>query len=229
MPASARPSVDEVRTAIRRALGRGRRSPEDVAQILHVSRSTLERGLHDKGVLFKQLRREVQLSVAVELMTAGTPAGRVAAEVCMTRDHLCVIVREYTGLTPYQIIRAARLAEKVRGWRRYGPPAFGSALYRKQLQEWHAVDMELQNLFGDLGPEHPLTAWAKGLLVAAHRPDFRRQPYRAQIRERREKENTDAAARLQRFAEAWTRSQLSHEQRSPLEIYLADERDADAA
>lgn len=223
-----RPSAETARSAIRKALARGRRSPEDVAQLLYVSRSTLERGLQDEGLKFKQLRREEQLKIAIELLTAGTPAAHVADEVCMTRDHLRVTVREHTGRAPNQIIRAARLADKARGWSRYGPPAFGSARYRRQFHEWKAIDAELQRLLADLGHTHPLAAWAKKLLVAAHRPDFRQRPHRARLRERQAREAAASQERLDRLASAWMQSQLPHENRSLLDIYFAEERRADA-
>jgi AraC-like DNA-binding protein len=229
MAASGRPSAEDVRNAIGRALARGLRSTDDVAQLLHVSRSTLERGLQDEGVEFKQLRRDVQLEIALELLTSGASAAHTATEVCVTRDHLCVIVRAHTGLTPYQLIRAVKLAEKVGRWQEQGPPAYGSAWYRAQFDQWRAIDDELQRLFGDLGPDHPLADWAKKLLLAVERPDYRRAPHRARLRSRRAEKAAADVARLKRFVDAMEQARLPGEQRSAFDIYRAGMRVADAA
>jgi len=200
---SARPTVPEVQTVLRDALACGKKSIDDVAQILFVSTSTLQRLLADAGTGFTELRKEVQIQIALELLTQGRSARAVAGEVSLTPDHLCVLVRSATDLTPAQIIRASKLAAKVRRWRRYGPPPYGSPLYRRQLCEWQEIDAFLQGLLVDLGAHHPLATWAKRLLVDAARPDFRTQPHRGQIRARRKLEADELDAKINALRARW--------------------------
>lgn len=185
---SSRPTLSAVQAAIRDALGQGRRRLSDVAQILCTSESTLQRLLADCGTNFTILRKEVQVHVALTQLTAGRPVWRAAERAVLSPDHLCVIVKEATELTPLQIRRAAQISATLERWRQQGPPTYGSWLYRRQFEQWQKFDAELQELFADLGPSHPLADWAKKTLVAAERPDFRRQPYRDVRRQQSERQ-----------------------------------------
>lgn len=198
---NARPKSGEIEAAIREAFSYGRSAIDDVAQILRVSRSTLERALNQPShgcepTDFTSMRREVRLEIALELLTRGKSAGSVAEKVCLSPDYLTVVAREETGLTPKQIIRAAQLGKKVAAWKREGPVAQGTALYRERLRKWERIDTEVTNLLGDLGPTHPLNAWAKKLVVGLQRPDYRRQPYRNQLQAKRRRESEEIQRRL---------------------------------
>lgn len=195
---SSRPTLPDVRKAIGNALIRGRRNLVDVAQTLCVSASTLQRILANHGTDFTSLRREVQVQIALEHLTAGRPAWMAAERAVLSPDHLRLIVKEATGLTPLQILTAARISATLTRWRRKGPPAYGSWLYRRQFEEWQKFDAQLQDLFADLGPTHPLANWAKKTLLIADRPDFRTQPYRDERRRQAEQ----VAARIQSILEA---------------------------
>jgi AraC-like DNA-binding protein len=199
--AGARPDPDEIEDAIREAFTYGRTSIDDVAQILTVSRSTVERALAESGrskepTDFTSLRRKVRLKIGLPLLTNGESVRSVAEKVCLSPDHLTVIVREETGLTPRQIIRAACLRKRIEDWKREGPLRQGTTLYRMRLRAWDRIDAELTNLLGDLGPSHPLARWAKQLLVNLERPDYRRQPYRDVMRANRKREGEVLQRRL---------------------------------
>lgn len=194
---SSRPTLPEVRTAIADALDRGRRTLVDVAQILCVSSSTLQRLLSDSGTDFTTLRKEVQVRLALDYLTAGRRVWVAAERTVLSPDHLRVVVKEATGLTPLQILEAARISATLEKWRHQGPPSYGSFLYRRQFEQWQRFDAQLQDLFADLGPSHPLSDWAKKTLLSAQRPDFRTQPYRRERRRRARRQS----AELQRILE----------------------------
>jgi methylphosphotriester-DNA--protein-cysteine methyltransferase len=200
----SRPTLPDVQKAIADGLVRGRRRLVDIAQILCTSESTVQRSLADCGTDFTTQRREVQVRIALEHLTAGRPAWVAAERAVLSPDHLCVVVREATGLTPLQIIRAAEISTTLDRWRQQGPPAFGSLLYRCQFEQWQKFDAHLLELFADLGPRHPLADWAKKTLLAAERPDFRTQPYRSERRRKAQRQ----AAQLQRLLES-ARADLS--------------------
>ncbi len=84
-------------------------------------------------------------------------------------------------------------------WRRQGPPSYGSPLYHRQRREWLQIDAELIRLLADLNALHPLAQWAKALLVAIDRPDYRKQPYRDDLRDRRKLERERWELQLRRF------------------------------
>ena len=176
--AHSRPSLEEINEAIVIALARGRRSLVDVSQILCSSPSTVQRALSVEGTNFTRARQQIQLDIALKHLVVREPVWRVAERVVLSPDHLRQIINESTGLTPKQIALAANISATLEGWRRKGPPRYGSWLYRRQFEQWKRFDAQLQDLLGDLGPRHPLYDWAKRTLVAAERPDFRTQPFR---------------------------------------------------
>src|ERR1700744_2335705 len=94
----------EVEGAIETALARGRTSIYDVAQILFTSKSSLQRWV--KPEKFTDVRRRVQVRLALAGLTSGRDAGDVARDVALSRDHLRVLVKEATGLTPARILNA---------------------------------------------------------------------------------------------------------------------------
>jgi methylphosphotriester-DNA--protein-cysteine methyltransferase len=195
---ATRPSPGEIRVAIHESLAQGRRRIEDVAQILCCSKSTLQRVLlAAEEPSFTEIRQEAQVRIALEHLTDGRPVWLAADRAAVSADHLRVIVKETTGLTPQQIVRAAEMSATLRRWRAQGPPRFGSWRYREQMQRWQKIDSQLQGLLADLEASHPLANWAKQVLVEAQRPDFRTQPYRSSRRREAERQ----AARIQRILE----------------------------
>ena len=124
----------------------------------------------------------------MEALTEGRSVLASARRALVDPDHLCVLVREATGLTPAQISRARTLASRIEGYRSQGPPRSGSSLYRRQSREWQRIDRELDRLLGDLEADNPLADWAKAIVVNATRPDFRRQPYRDRVRAQKREE-----------------------------------------
>lgn len=157
----------------------------------------MQRSLEDCGTDFTSLRREVQVRIALDNLTAGRPVWVAADRAVLSPDHLCVAIKEATGLTPLQIVRAAEISATLDRWRRQGPPAFGSLLYRRQFEQWQKFDAHLQELFADLGPKHPLADWAKKTLLAAERPDFRTRRYRKADREAAQLERLLRSARAE--------------------------------
>jgi AraC-like DNA-binding protein len=191
--------IGAIRAAIRRSLERGTKRIADVAEELHVSRSTLQRRLAEQGTDFTSIRKTVQAEVALEDLKEGRRVSAAARRALVSPDHLCRIVREATGLTAGQIARAAELSQRIQFMLERDPPSSGTYLYRLQRRKWHQIDAELDRLLGDIGPNNPLAAWAKGVLVSAARPDFRRQPYRGRIRQRRKRERDELEAFMQEF------------------------------
>lgn len=198
MPA-ARPDLVDVERAIRHSLASGRSGIVDVAQIASTSTSTLQRALADRGTCFSVLRRRVRVNIALRLLTNGKSLRLAASEVALTPDHLSVILKEETGLCPRQIIRATELRNRVARWQKQGPPSYGSPLYYRQRREWQQIDAELTALLADLSATHPLAKWAKALLVGIERPDYRKQPYRDDLRSRRRRERERWELQLRRF------------------------------
>lgn len=187
----ARGQIGEVEAAIETALARGRTGIDDVAQILFVSKSTLQRRVKPHN--FTAVRQHVQLRLALDGLKSGREAGSVAKEVALSRDHLRVLVKKVTGLNPAQIVQASRLASRLQAWKAQVPPPSGTYAYRRRIDQWDQADHKLEAMLGDIGPENPLAPWAKGLLVAVERPDNRRRPNRERIQEarRREKERLE--------------------------------------
>ena len=176
----------EAEAAIETALARGRTGIDDVAQILFVSKSTLQRRVGPHS--FTAVRQRVQLRLALDGLTSGRGAGCVAREVVLSRDHLRVLVKKATGLTPARITQAVRLASRLQAWKAQVPPPSGTHAYRRRIDQWDQADRKLIALLGDIGPENPLAPWAKQLLVAVERPDNRLRPNRKRIQQARRAE-----------------------------------------
>jgi hypothetical protein len=204
---SHRPSPSEVEKAIKARLHAGASlHVEDIAMCLYVSKSTLQRTLAERSTTFTQVRRQVQVKVAVERLSGGASCAGTAAHVRLSADHMCKLVTEYTDLTPRQIVRACQLAERVRRWRRSAPPPADSKLYFTRLERWRAIDDELARLVANLSPDSPLAAWAEKLHRSARRPDYRRGRHRARARAERRREGEVLMVML-RQAAAWNRQQ----------------------
>jgi AraC-like DNA-binding protein len=187
-----RGSIKEVEAAIETALARGRTGVDDVAQILFVSRSTLQRRV--KPDSFTAIRQRVQLRVALDGLKSGREAGHVAKEVALSRDHLRILVKRATGLTPARILQAASLASRLQAWKVQVPPPSGTYAYRRRIDQWDQCDRRLDTILGDIKAGNPLAPWAMRLLVSVERPDNRLRPNRERIQEarKRERERWDA-------------------------------------
>jgi AraC-like DNA-binding protein len=178
---------------------------DDVAADLFVGKSTLQRRLAEQGTTYSEQRRQVQILVALELLTQGRSVRTAAMSVGLSADHLCVLVTQYAHLKPRQIVRACELASRVRRWRRSVPPRSGTKLYFKQLERWKAIDIELQALLAGLEKDHPLAGWAQKVRRDAQRPDFRRRRYRGRVRAARRREDAQRAAEQKAMIEMFRR------------------------
>lgn len=198
-------NLKRIEGAIAHGLSCGRARIEDVAQILLISKSTLQRQM-PSDVCFTDLRRKVQVRTALRSLCEGRLVATVAAEVCLSPDYLCVLVRKETGLTPGQIRRASRLGARLLRWKRGYPPEYGTPLYRRRVRDWRKVDTEMLDLLGDIRPGNPLFGWANELLRLSTKPDFRRQPHRDRLRARRRRESEHLQKRLRAFLEDRSRA-----------------------
>lgn len=212
--ASKRKRVGDAEDAIECALSLGRTKIEDVAQILFVSMSTLQRWVAPDT--FTKVRQRVQLRLALKGLVSGRSVETVAQEVVLSRDHLRVLVKEATGLTPAVIVRAARMASRLKQWKAQVPPPAGTYAYRHRISEWDKTDRKLQAMLGNLGHENPLAPWAKNLLLSVARPDNRHRSNRKRIQDarRRESERLEALYRQEEqqfeefFEESWAEDDL---------------------
>jgi AraC-like DNA-binding protein len=188
----ARGQIGEVEAAIETALAHGRTGIEDVAQILFMSKSTLQRRLGSSS--FTAVRQRVQLRLSLDALKSGREAGSVAKEVALSRDHLRILVKKTTSLTPARIAHAARLASRLQAWKEQVPPPSGTYAYRRRVDLWDQSDRKLQAMLGDIQSGNPLAPWAKQILPAVERPDNRLRSNRARIHEarRHERERREA-------------------------------------
>jgi AraC-like DNA-binding protein len=210
---SNRPTLREVQGAICDRLHAGAMlHVEDIAESLYVSKSTLQRTLADLDTTFTQLRRQVQVEVAIKRLTGGASCTSTAAYVGLSSDHMCKLVAEYADLTPRQIVRACQLAGRVQRWRRSVPPRANTKLYFKQLERWRAIDAEIEQLVAGLASGHPLAAWAHKLRQSTQRPDYRRGRYRTRVRAQRRRDEVRFMALLRQAAT--NRTQWQREQDS---------------
>ena len=181
---------------------------EDVAGCMYVSKSTLQRALAQEGTTFTVLRRRVRVEVAIERLTGGATCTSAATYVGLSRDHMCKLVREYTGLTPRRIVRARRLAHQAKRWRRSAPPPAKSWFYVEQLRRWRAIEVELGKLVEELPADSPLAGWAQQMRRSARRPDYRSGHYRKLTAAQRRREEATFLRSLRR-AMAWVPIDMS--------------------
>lgn len=208
--------IGEIETGIATALSRGRTNIEDVAQILFLSKSTLQRRLRPES--FTSVRRRVQLRLALNVLQDGREVGVAAQEVALSRDHLRTLIKEETGLTPFQIVHAARLASRLGMWKDQIPPRAGTAAYRRRIEQWDQADRKLQTILGDIDAKNPLSTWAKRTLVAAQRPDNRRRSNRLRIEESRKRQRDRWKAEREQEEidlDAWFQEELSAVEAGP--------------
>jgi AraC-like DNA-binding protein len=192
--------IEQVRKATMASVAAGAPARiEEVAAVLFVSRSTLQRRLAAGGTSFTEIRREARVRVALCRLTSGSSCARTAREVGLSGDHLCRLITLETGVRPRDIARACELATRARRWRRATPPRSGTRLYAERRSRWRALEAELQELLEPISASgHPLSAWAHRMRRAGRRPDFRRGVYRARARSSRRKERTQRAAERRR-------------------------------
>jgi AraC-like DNA-binding protein len=189
----------EVRDAIRVQLETGPSLRlDDVAARIYISASTLQRALTREGTTFTELRRQVRVEVAIERLTAGFTCISTAAYIGLSRDHMCKLVRDYTGLTPRRIIRARKLAQRARGWRNSPPPATESWFYAERRRRWRTLETELGRLVAEVPADSPLADWADRLLRSSRRPDYRSVRYRKLVAAERRREQAAFFRSLQR-------------------------------
>lgn len=162
---------------VRAALREGRDGPKLTAKVLarklFCSESTLRRQLRRSGTSFIYERTLARAEVSLDLLSAGYPVGYVARCVGVTPDHLRLIVRSRYGWSPSQIKRVAILARGL------ADEPTNLRDYRKAK----ADDRLLQELVAELDSNHPLSGWARQLVLAGHHPERDTPQYQDQLRE----------------------------------------------
>jgi hypothetical protein len=202
MPAQ-RLDLDELRDAIRVQLETGPNlRVEEVAGRIYVSKSTMQRALKREGVTFSKMRRQVQVDVAIERLTRGATCASAASYVGLSRDHLCRLVSEHSGLTPRKIVRMRQLAERASGWRRSAPPRANSWLYVEQRRRWRKLEAQMRRLVAEVPKDSPLADWAQGRLKATRRPDYRTAHYRQRALAERHRRDAALVQKLRRAVAA---------------------------
>lgn len=190
----------------------------DVASALFVSRSTLQRQLATNGTNFTEVRQQVRVLVALRRLTSGASCATAARAVGLTSDHLCRLVTGYVCVRPREIVRACQLAARAKRWRCSTPPRSGTHRYVELMRRWQALEVELGVLLAPIPPSgHPLSAWARRMRCAGHRPDYRRGRYRKRVRTARRREKEAYAAERRRLDAWWAEFQ-----RTQLGVYPRD-------
>lgn len=174
----------------------------EVADRLYVSKGTLQRALAREGVTFSELRRQMQIDVAIERLTRGATCASAASHVGLSRDHLCKLVSKHTGLTPREIVRMRQLAERATNWRRLAPPRANSWLYVEQRRRWQKIETQMRRLVAKAPKESPLAEWAQGRLRATRRPDYRTAHYRRRVLAERDRRDAALLRKLHRAVAA---------------------------
>lgn len=194
---TAAPTLQQLRREIGALLTHPDLTITELACVLHMSRSTLQRifSIHDTSFV-RELRFVRVERAVVELVKNRRGAQVTAALLGISPDHLCRILKDVHGLTARDLIRVRVLDGRLRAWRAEVPPRAGTALYRRRLEEWGRADQELQAILGDLPHGHPLAAWAKEILVMAARPDYRTKDQRRRIQDTRRRDAEQATAAL---------------------------------
>jgi hypothetical protein len=122
-----------------------------------------------------------------------------AGAVGVSPDHLRVLLKPVTTISPGALRRAVTLHDRLVRWRRQIPPAFGSPWYREQRAAWARTERELQRLLRPIPSNSPLRKWADAALELAQRPDYREKPHRERLREARLRESRRHSEQLQRL------------------------------
>ena len=177
--------ADRVREQITESLSYGTDDLPTVARALLTSPSALRRGLAVQGTTFTALRQQARVDAALGVLTRGGSARTAAAAACVSRDHLRVLLLSTTGLTSGQMARVMSQVRTVERWRSHIPPEADTALYRRRVREWHAIEREVTRLLARVDDGHVLASWAKAQRVAVRRPDFRTREYRHLFVQRR--------------------------------------------
>jgi AraC-like DNA-binding protein len=163
----------EVQKALREENGL-RISAGGLASRLYLSESALRRHLRAEGTSFVKERRVARAEAALELLKRGCPVERAARRVCLSPDHLRLVMEAVYGFSPGAIKRLAAIADRLRR----EPES------RRQLALARREDESLQELVGDLDASHPLYGWARELVLLGHHPERESAEYEAQLKER---------------------------------------------
>lgn len=182
-------SLESLRENLAALLAHPEVSIEEFACAMGTSRSGVQRAFRRHGSTYTRELRFVRVERATEEIVRKGRSARDAAElVGVTPDHLCRLLKETHGLTAKQLVRARDLERQARRWLGQTPPRAGTPLYRRRRQEWIELEAELDSILGDLPHTHALAPWAKSVLDAARRPDFRAREHRDRIAEQRRDE-----------------------------------------
>jgi AraC-like DNA-binding protein len=197
MPVSRATTSEEIRAAIAAEIALPRLRITDVAAMLDCSRSAVQRALakddtHFTAELLAAREERARCMLTLERRSVST----TAAGVGVTPDHLRALLEPMWGVTPGDVRRAVVLLQRIRAWKRSGPPASKSQWYWAQKREWDRALRDLDRLLGPIRKDADLRGWADERLRFARRPDYRRRPYRDGLSIKRDRERRERDARI---------------------------------
>jgi AraC-like DNA-binding protein len=206
------PTLSQIQEAVRCGLLARRTSAWRIAQVLSCSPSTLHRRLHEQGTTLVTQINEIRTETAFELLRGGYSVSRAASSVGVSPDHLRLLMRQRYRWAPRRIKYAIELGRRLKK-----PPETTRA-----QRDATSDDAALQALLADIGPDHPLNEWARGLVLAGHHPETETDLYQRILRHNDRKAYREAR---ERGAATAVEGMSEEELRAPLDIAaLLEER-----
>jgi AraC-like DNA-binding protein len=167
------PTLREVREVLEEVDGTRLSAPR-LGRRLHCSESTLQRRLREQGTSLVAERNKIRASRAFALLGEPYPVSQAARRVGVSTDHLRAIILSVYRWTPAKIKRAAELAAALET-----EPCTRSKLAAAQRR-----DQMLQRHLAEIGADHPLASWAKGLVLRGYHPERESAAFAKELRER---------------------------------------------
>lgn len=149
-------------------------SAGQLARRLFCSESTLRRRLRKHGTTFVRERNVIRAQDAFEFLAQGHSAEATARRVGVTRDYLRVIMLQGYGYAPRKLGRIVELARRL----------MDEPQTLRAVEAAKRDDLALQELLGEIGPNHPLSGWAKGLVTLGYHPERDTPEYLEELRNR---------------------------------------------
>jgi AraC-like DNA-binding protein len=197
-----RPDIQEVREAIQASLLANQSAPiTDVAARLYLSRSTLQRVLAENLHSFAQLRQDVRVDLAAELLAQGTSWSVTAARVGLGREYLSKRIKDRFNLRPRQIERLNFLADVTTRWRKETPATVagraGRPFLKERMRRWRDIENEAEELLGRLPPgPNALMLWKRRIRRQVRAPSGRDRQDQAVTRRHRTESSSTVSSRL---------------------------------
>ncbi|MDX6602624.1 MAG: hypothetical protein QOF13_1826 [Solirubrobacterales bacterium] len=119
-------------------------------------------------------RNKIRARQAFALLGVGYSVSQAAMRVGVSTDHLRAIMLRAYSWTPAKIKRAVELAAALEVEPRT----------RSELAAIERRDHLLQEHLAEIGADHPLTAWAKGLVLRGYHPERENAAFARELRER---------------------------------------------